>query len=128
MTTKQKFYNVLPKAAFRDARGEIYDLLEEKVGHIGLITFSKKGVVRANHYHLRSTQYSYILEGKIKLTISDVNGKNKRNFTLKPGMVSAIPPRVVHTYTALTPAKILDMTTLNRKDNGYEKDTVRMPR
>ena len=122
---KKRVTNVVPKPAFTDKRGKIFDLIEESVGHIGMITFTK-GAVRAKHYHLRSTQYSYILEGKIKLTVSDTKGKHKRSYILKPGTLSTIPPRVVHTYTALTPARILDMTTLNRRARGYEQDTRRV--
>jgi len=125
MQKKASFKNTVLKPAFRDARGEIFDLIEEKVGHVGLITFVR-GAVRANHYHIRSTQYSYVLEGKIKLMISRIDGTRKKEYILGPGTLSSIPPKMVHKYTALTKAKMLDITTLSRNDNGYEKDTVRV--
>jgi len=125
VSKKIAFKNSVPKPAFRDARGEIFDLIEEKVGHIGLITFVR-GAVRANHYHIRSVQYSYVLEGKIKLMVSHIDGTHKKEYVLGPGTLSLIPPKMVHKYTALTKAKMLDITTLSRNDNGYEKDTVRV--
>jgi len=122
---KATFQNKKVTPAFKDKRGSITDLVEERVGHIGIITFNK-GVTRANHYHKKSVQYSYVLEGKLKLTISDIDGSHKKVVTITPGILSVIPPRTVHIYTAITKAAIIDMTTLSRTDNGYEKDTVRM--
>lgn len=122
---KSLFQNYKIKSAFSDKRGDIFDIIEEPISHVGLITF-KKGAVRGNHYHKKSTQYTYILKGKIKFTASDIYGKHKKEFILEAGMLTRIPPKIIHTYKALTPAVMLDMTTMNRKDKGYEKDTVRV--
>lgn len=120
-----RFSNKKIKSAFIDKRGKILDILEEPIGHVGHITFTK-GAVRANHYHKKSVQYSYVLEGKIELTISDTKGKNKRKYILTPGTLTTIPTYTVHTYKALTKAAILDMTTYDRKGEAYENDTFRI--
>ncbi len=124
-TKKVMFENRKIEPVFTDDRGSIFDLIEEKVSHVGIITFNK-GVTRANHYHKESVQYSYILEGKIKLAISDIDGTDKKEIILEPGMLTTIPPKMVHVYTALSKAVMIDITTMSRKDNGYEEDTVRM--
>jgi len=116
-------YKVMP--AFTDKRGHIFDIVEEPLSHVGLITF-KKGAIRGNHYHKKSTQYTYILKGKIKFVVSDTRGKHKKTFILNEGMFSRIPPKMVHAYKAFTPATMLDMTTLARGKKGYEDDTVRV--
>lgn len=121
---KVKVFNVKP--VFSDHRGDILDILEDKVEHIGMVTFSKKGLERGKHYHKKSTQYTYILDGKVKLITSDVKGKNRQEFVLERGVFAAIPPNVVHTYVSLTKAEMLDMTTVSRKKQGYEKDTIRV--
>ncbi len=110
---------------FVDERGSIYDIVEAPVGHVGLVTFTK-GAIRANHYHLESTQYSLVLSGTIKVTTSEVDGSNKQESILEEGMLSTVAPYIVHTYEALSEAKMLDITTLSRAADGYEKDTVRM--
>jgi len=125
MVSKKVVKNYKIKPAFTDARGAISDLVEEPISHVGLITF-KKGAVRGNHYHKKSTQYTYVLKGKIKFVVSDVHGKHKKSFILTEGMVSHIPPKIIHAYKALTPAAFLDMTTLSRGTKGYEDDTVRV--
>ncbi len=118
-----RVYKVKP--VFKDTRGEIYDFVEELVSHVGMISFAK-GAIRGNHYHKKSVQYTYIVSGKIVITLSDRHGKNVKRYTVGAGSVTVIPARVVHTYKALTPAIILDLTTKTRKLGGYEKDTVRV--
>ena len=66
MTKKTQFKNHVLKPVFSDKRGDIFDIVEGKVGHVGLVTF-KTGVIRGNHYHKKSTQYSYVLDGTIEL-------------------------------------------------------------
>ncbi len=117
-------YSIRP--AHKDKRGEIFDILEGDVRHTGMVTFSGKGIVRGNHYHKKSTQYTYVLSGRIKLVVSPIKGGKKSEFLLKPGSFAKIPPRIIHTYKSLTKAALLDMTTESRKKSGYEQDTVRV--
>lgn len=118
------YKNEMVKPVFVDKRGSIFDFVEEKVGHIGMVTFNK-GVTRGNHYHKKSYQYSYVIEGKLKLVLSDLKG-NKKEMILTPGMLTTIPPRIIHTYTSMTKARLLDISTMSRTDDGYEDDTVRV--
>lgn len=122
---KITFQNTKLKPVFTDKRGSIFDLVEENASHIGMVTFNK-GSVRGNHYHKNSVQYSYVLEGQIKLVVSDIHGGHRKEMILGPGMLTVIPNKTIHTYTALTKARMLDITTLNRKNRGYEKDTIRV--
>lgn len=113
-------------AAFTDVRGSIFDLVEKPISHVGLIT-STMGAVRGNHYHKQSTQYTYVVKGKLKFISSDIDGGNRVETILEEGDYSEIPPGVVHTYVALTDgATFLDMSTLARGEKGYEDDTVRV--
>ena len=125
MISKKSVQNYKIKPAFTDARGHIFDIVEEPISHVGLITF-KKGAVRGNHYHKKSVQYTYILKGKITFVTSDIKGKRKKTCILTEGMFSRIPPQIVHAYKALTSAAMLDMSTLARGVKGYEDDTVRV--
>ena len=126
MSSKKLFQNYKLKPAFTDKRGDIFDIVEEPVSHVGFITF-KKGALRGNHYHKKSTQYSYILKGTVKFVVSDIHGKNKKTFIIKEGTLSRIPPKMIHAYKALTTASMLDITTLVRGvAERYENDTVRV--
>lgn len=116
-------YQIEP--AFTDDRGGIYDLIEEEVGHTGLIT-STKGAVRANHYHKQSTQYTYLISGKMELKTQPVDKSEEvRIDIMEPGCMAVIPPNVIHAVTALEDSVFIDSTTLSRSGSGYEDDTVR---
>ena len=52
---------------FKDSRGDILDILEgQHIMHIGLLK-SNPGSISGNHYHKKSTQWTYVIEGKIKV-------------------------------------------------------------
>lgn len=111
--------------SFNDDRGSITDILNAPISHIGLITFTK-GAIRAKHYHKQSTQYDYILTGKIRLVVCKPDGTEREDHVILPGMATEVPPGVVHTYIAEEDSSMIDITTLSRSDNGYEEDTVRV--
>jgi quercetin dioxygenase-like cupin family protein len=113
------------EAVHTDDRGSIFDVLNKPVSHIGMITF-KEGVVRARHYHHESTQYDYIVSGKLKLVVCLPDGSLKEEYILESGMTTEVPPGIVHAYKALEDSVMLDITTLSREDQGYEDDTARV--
>lgn len=111
--------------AFSDDRGKIIDVLDKPIGHVGYITFTK-GALRAKHYHKKSTQYDYILSGKIRLVVCQSDGSEREDHVLESGMATEVPPGIVHTYIAEEDSSMIDITTLSRADNGYEEDTIRV--
>lgn len=111
--------------SFSDDRGSITDVLDKPISHVGLITFIK-GAVRAKHYHKQSTQYDYIVNGKIRLVVCKPDGSEREDHVLEAGMATEVPPGIVHTYIAQEESSMIDITTLSRADNGYEEDTIRV--
>ena len=114
------------KPAHTDNRGIIVDILEKvPVKHVGLVTF-EKGVVRANHYHKKQTQYTYVLEGEIKLVTQYFEGGKKTTKTTKPGDFVTIPAGFVHAYLATKKSVIIVLTDYSRDMKSYEEDTFRV--
>ena len=116
------------KAVFEDERGAIYDLLDkESIHHIGMIT-SKKGSVRGNHYHNGARQITYILSGKMELTLKDMKEQNAKpqKMIMEGGDVVDIPAMVAHSLKALEDTTFLIFTDKQRADGGYENDTYRV--
>lgn len=111
--------------AFSDHRGSITDVLDKPISHVGFITFTK-GAMRAKHYHKQSTQYDYILGGKIRLVVCKPDGSEREDHIIEAGMATEVPPGIVHTYIAEEDSSMIDITTLSRADNGYEEDTIRV--
>ena len=57
--------NIFNKKYFTDNRGFIVDILyNTNINHVALIK-SKKKSIRGNHYHKKTIQYTYVLDGKI---------------------------------------------------------------
>ena len=113
---------------FTDARGSIYDILEDTpVGHIGMIT-SKKGFIRGKHYHKQSTQYTFVVNGRLEFltrNMRDSHAKSER-VILERGDLVETPPLVAHAMRFLEDSTLLDFTTKSRTADGYENDTVRV--
>lgn len=111
---------------FMDERGKISDLVNENINHVGLIT-SKKGSIRGNHYHKLSTQYSYILSGKFRVTITPIeNNKNKKEIILNENELITIPPKKIHVFEAMEDSVIIDMVSESRWGKKYEEDVFRV--
>ena len=116
------------KPAFEDDRGSIWDFLtDENVHHIGFL-ISKKGAIRGKHYHKEQKQYTLILNGKIKVTVKNLQNDNSVVETKELGKMDMVlfPPYVYHAIEALEDSECLIFTSKSRKDSGYEEDTFRV--
>ena len=112
-----------------DERGSITNLLEVNfpLRSILLIT-SRKGSIRANHYHKKDSHYVYLLQGKMEYTEKDMSAKNKRkrSIIVKPGDLILSPPMMAHAMRFLEDTVFLAFTTEPRDQRSYEEDTVRI--
>ena len=60
------------KPAFEDDRGSIWDFLtDDTVHHVGFL-ISKKSAIRGKHFHKEQKQYTLVLNGKIKVTVKNL--------------------------------------------------------
>lgn len=111
---------------FIDERGIITDLLNEQVRNVGLIT-TEKDAIRASHYHKKSRQFSYILQGKFEVLLAPYNQQtNVKKVFLNAGELISIPPLVIHQFKAVERAIMINMESESRAGEGYEDDTVRV--
>ena len=110
--------------AFVDARGEIINVFEGMIGHVALVT-SKKGSVRANHYHKKDHQYMYLLSGAYETHCLDVRSPEKRQILhVKPGDIVDTPPYIAHAQKFTEDSVFLALTTRERESGKYEEDTL----
>ena len=111
-------------AAFVDARGEIYNLFEGKLGHVALIT-SKKGSVRANHYHKQDHQYIYLVSGAYESHCCDIRTPEKKQvLKVKAGDIVETPPLIAHAQKFTQDSVFLAFSTRLREEGKYEDDTI----
>ncbi len=120
---------VVPVAS--DKRGRIVNVLEEKrfasIANI-LVIDSKKGTVRANHYHKRDSHYMYVISGKIRYTARNMrsNRSKKQSVIVNSGEIIYTPPMVAHAVEFLEDSVFLALTARSRKQKAYENDVVRL--
>lgn len=115
------------KANFRDARGEIRDILTHaSVDAITIITCAP-GSVRGNHYHKKTDQYDYIVSGKFQCATKDMRkGGSAARRTLKAGDLAYHPAWEAHAFKALEETVFISMTKGPRRGKDYEKDVFRL--
>lgn len=118
------------KPEFVDERGFITRLIDQDKYPLRAVLYitSKKGSVRANHYHKTDAHYVYCLSGKFRYSERDMKKKNskKESVILIPGDLVLSAPMVAHAMEFLEDSVFLAFTTEPREQELYEKDIVRL--
>lgn len=111
-------------ASFIDDRGEITNIFEGTIEHVALIT-SKKGTVRANHYHKHIHQYIYLISGELESHCCDIKSTEKKQMIIvKPGDLINTPPLIAHAQKFTQDSVFLALSTQKRLKGKYEEDTI----
>ena len=112
------------ETAFIDERGTIINIFEGKIEHIAIIT-SKKGTVRANHYHKNIHQYIYLVSGLLETYCCNINNPEKKYMQLvRAGDLIDTPPMIAHAQKFLEDSLFIALSTKKRHDGKYEEDTT----
>ena len=110
--------------AFEDARGIIANILEKPISHVAIIT-SKKGSVRANHYHPEQIQYIYLIKGSYESVSKNIKDENTKVETqvIEPGDLVITPPMIAHAMKFLEDSVMLNLTTGQRDSKNFSEHT-----
>jgi quercetin dioxygenase-like cupin family protein len=111
---------------FADNRGVIQPLVDATMRSALIIT-SKKGTVRANHYHKTDWHYCYVLSGSIEYHHRPVGSKAKPGRVLvKTGELFFTPPLVEHAMVFPEDTTFLTLSCNKRDQKAYEEDLIRI--
>ena len=114
-----------PEHQHDDARGRIIDILaKETIDAVTIIT-SAKGTTRGHHYHLETTQWVYLLEGRMKV-LTQMPDSAVVATILERGELILTPPKERHAMVALEESTFLVLTRGPRSGQDYESDTYRL--
>lgn len=113
------------KSVFRDRRGVITDILDGVPVECVTLLSSKKGAVRGNHYHKRTTQYAYILEGRYRL-YTQRSGERVCARVVKKGDLVVNPPNERHAFVAIVDSCMIACAHGPRSGRSFEGDTYRL--
>lgn len=111
--------------SFSDARGEIIDILRNSVIEYATLITSKRGSIRANHYHENTFQYVYLLEGRMRV-VAQMPGEAVEEVVLNKGDLIVNAPLERHAFEAIDDCAMLVLTHGPRGGEDYEKDTFRL--
>ena len=113
--------------AFADARGEIQPLVDLPMESCVLIQ-SKRGTVRANHYHQTDWHFCYVLSGSIEYHHRPHGSSEPPEKVLvKTGQLFFTPPMVDHAMVFPEDTVFLTLGRNSRSQEVYEADVVRIP-
>ena len=106
---------------FVDERGDISNHeLTEPINLIGMIN-SKKGTMRANHYHPQQEQKCLFTKGQIIEVFQDIINPNAPKITqvVNAGQLSVIKPNVAHTMVFTKDTTFLNLVRGERDHENY---------
>ena len=106
---------------FIDKRGKISNHeLTEPINMVGLIN-SKKGTIRANHYHPQQEQKCLFTKGQIIEIFQDIINPNSPKITqvVNEGQLSIIKPNVAHTMVFTKDTTFLNLVRGERDQENY---------
>lgn len=111
---------------FVDRRGAIQPLVDVDLAG-ALIISSRKGTVRANHYHKTDWHYCYVLSGAIDYYHRPVGSRRKpTKVRVRKGQLFFTPPMVEHAMVFPVDTVFLTLSRNKRDQKRYERDLVRV--
>lgn len=112
---------------FVDERGAIQPLVDVPMESCVLIS-SKKGTVRANHFHQTDWHYCYVLDGEIEYWERPTGSSAAPVKTLiGPGTMFFTGPMADHSMVFTKDTTFLTFGRNSRAQEVYEADVVRIP-
>lgn len=91
-------------------RGELALIEDGKTfRHLGFFTLKRgKGYYRGGHYHLRKVEYFYVVSGRLRVQVVDLDSNEKSEVILKAGQRVCIQPNCAHRFQAVEDAQVIE--------------------
>jgi hypothetical protein len=125
MKKKFKFIHKTGKV-FKDERGYLLKILDKGFSSC-IEIFSKKGSIRANHYHKNDEHFCYILKGEILFFYRNRKKGSKLNYKImKKGDLFFTTYDQDHMAYFIKTTHFLSYSSRKRSQFDYEKDLVRL--
>ena len=113
--------------AFTDDRGEILPLVDLPMRSAVMIT-SKKGTVRANHYHKTDWHFCLVISGSIEYYHRPHGSQAEpEKVVISQGQQFFTPPMVDHAMVFPEDTTFLTLGRNSRRQEVYESDVRRVP-
>lgn len=89
------------------------------------VSKSKPGVIRGNHYHLRKSEWFYVIQGECRLVIKDMKTGKKEERLVKANQDIAIhmEPNKSHAFKNVGKNELILLALVNEVHNQQDPDT-----
>jgi dTDP-4-dehydrorhamnose 3,5-epimerase-like enzyme len=119
------------KICHEDQRGTIRDIFVDSPRDHCTIIVSRPGAVRGNHFHRRSTQYTYVVSGTLTMVVQGVDESGKalgepHVSTMVAGDLAKHVPLEAHAFRSEDESVILAFADGVRGGEAYELDVYRL--
>ena len=122
---KFKLKNKLGKI-FKDKRGTLQKIIDGNFSSC-IEVFSKKGSIRANHYHKKDKHFMYIISGELLYSYKNrKRGSKVKIKKMKKGDLFFTPAMQEHMAYFTKNTHFLAFSTRKRTRFDYEKDLIRV--
>lgn len=110
---------------FIDSRGEILPIVDD-FANVQII-HSKKGAVRANHYHKTDSHYCYLITGKVEYYWRNHGEDKIQNEAFVAGDLFLTGPSIDHQMVFQEDSIMVVVSEFKRDAVSYDADIVKIP-
>ena len=111
---------------FKDKRGTLQKIIDGNFSSC-IEVFSKKGSIRANHYHKKDKHFMYIISGELLYSYKNrKRGSKVKIKKMKKGDLFFTPAMQEHMAYFTKNTHFLAFSTRKRTKFDYEKDLIRI--
>ena len=79
----------------KDNRGKLIEIFKGKFAQANLLIM-KKGTIWGNHYHRKTTEYFYLLDGELNVSLRQLKAKKLKTCFYKKGEFFIVKPDTIH--------------------------------
>jgi len=100
----------LPVKRLIEDRGELILLSDgEEIRHITFFSINPgPNFYRGGHYHRKKTEKFYVVSGKIRILLMDIETQENHAINVTAGQRVTIYPMCAHKFQAITPAQVIE--------------------
>lgn len=113
---------------YSDDRGSLVENTNAKIfkeaKHF-FVSKSKPKVIRGNHYHLRKSEWFYVVQGECRLIIEDIKKKTRETKLIKASqnIIINIPPNKSHAFKNAGKDELILLALVSEVHNQKDPDT-----
>jgi dTDP-4-dehydrorhamnose 3,5-epimerase-like enzyme len=113
---------------YKDKRGNLVENTLLKIMNDSrhfFISKSKPNIIRANHYHLRKSEWFYVIQGNCKIKLEDLKTHKMEEISVKDtdNIMVYIGPNIAHAFQNTGKKELILLALVNEVHDQKDPDT-----